>query len=189
MQTTDHFWSRVSIGHTWGLSAKWASQRLQCTPDGIIHGCRGDCCLRSFWSVIKVNKILPGNACPLLSQTTHCCSFSLKTRPVICMLFPFVPNEHSKLCLHGRCLMGCCKPNRTKTGPTILECQEPQLTALFGRVIYKQMEAGVTSGKDITFEVPDIVINALQEERFRIQHNILPVSRQEMAQAWVSKHP
>lgn len=155
----------------WTLSAEGTMKHIACYSSAIKSGCGGCCHMRTcIW----------GTSCIGLGAN-NICTFPLKTRPVRCLLYPFVLKRNKLLLAWW--VKETCEKNMGGDR-TILECLQPMFTSLFGKQTFDNLYEGAIAGKDVSFSVPDIVIHSHIEEGRRIKAHEPPLTRQEMAKRW-----
>jgi hypothetical protein len=161
----------------WRLSARWGRHRILCTRAGIENGCQGACCRRqSFWPA-KAGRNEEG--CDFLGKAG--CSLIPHARPVTCLLYPFVLNDHAMLVLHGR--VPIMKHNVSPCqgcygeGPMIVEANQHAFATLFGAAVAQSIIDQVKAGIDPEFDVPESVHRAYAIELELEGQNLVPIPR------------
>lgn len=141
------------------VSAAWATKEVACTFEYIQSNCKGCCTGKNFW-----NPVQDGTSCDHLKENG--CEFEAETRPINCLLYPFIINKKNRLVFHGRALIHYCGPNYGVGGMTIWEQQKTNLTALFGKEQYERVQADISEGKDSWVEAtPDFFVQLENENK------------------------
>ena len=169
------------------ISAAWASKQIDCTLQGILQRCHGKCCrLPSYWPP-RVFMRQGMDGCGNLTKDRGC-KWDEANRPIDCLLYPLIVNEHGKLVLHNRTIMKhqCCHPNYLK-GPSIIEALEGNLSALFGAEQYARVKVDVLAGRDSYFDVPPNVQIHRAAEIIQTRLDLPPIARTEITETTVKQ--
>jgi hypothetical protein len=163
----------------WKISAKWASKRLNCTPQGILRdgGCGGHCCkMKSFWPPSS-NKKNPAAGCPKLGPNG--CTFTPEQKPVTCHIYPMKLNKNNTLVLHHRITQGVVCENcwLDAKGPMLVEAMRPNWVALFGEGEADRIIKFVRAGMDVLVPVPKKILKAYEREEQWYKSNSIPKAR------------
>lgn len=150
------------------ISWRWASKQINCTVAGILSGCMGKCCTGTAYWPSKAN----GNRCAHLTESG--CGLSALQKPTVCLLYPFVI-KNGALVLHGRALVGCCKPNYTPgSGPSIFEHLGANLITMFGDDQYRRALASIKAERDSYFDLTPALISWLAVDAAAEEANKIP---------------
>lgn len=167
----------------WKISSKWASQQLNCTHEGIINNCHGNCCnTPGFWPPKAGEKSGQNDhACYYLGEKG--CTLSDEDKPVTCHLFPMKLNKNNTLIGWHRMKQpgSVCYPNTT-SGPMIIEAIFESLVHLLGREKADYILSEVQAGRDPIVEIPEDVIQALNNEYIWESNNEIPKPRSQAVQ-------
>jgi hypothetical protein len=158
----------------WEVSAKWAAKEIDCTLAGIIKRCHGTCCSsKTFWPPKASN-----GTCKNLDPQKGCILGDEK--PVLCLLYPFRA-AGGKLNVHGRALVGHCKPNYKQGGRSIAEANRANLALVLGEAQADRIIQAAKDGRNCEVEVPQWVLDAMEVEARWEAANAIPKTRAEMA--------
>lgn len=149
----------------WAVSAKWLSKPHECNLAGILARCGGGCCRSpSFWPPVSGARRDGAHVlCDWLGPQG--CRLPAEDKPVTCLLYPAILNDHDKLILHHRTTFAnsVCKGNHGN-GPPLIDALGDNLVELFGPAQYARVRADVLAGRDSFFDVPPAVVAAKARE-------------------------
>lgn len=153
------------------VSRAWAMKRIDCTMKGITakDGCGGACCKGNYYPAKANNGV-----CIWLGKDG--CKLTLKSRPVKCLLYPFVI-KNGKLILYGRALLHSCKPCYKKGEETIFENLRGNLIELFGKDEYEKVGKNLKRGRIARLRIPHWMEEQLLIERIAEERNENPNKR------------
>lgn len=151
------------------VSAAWCNKEIGCELQFIIGagGCGGKCCTGKTYYPAKSN----GDVCFHLGPEG--CKLLAEEKPNICLLYPLTILNDT-LVLHGRALLGCCKPNYKRGGKTIFEQLKDNLIILFGEEQYTRVAADLKDNRDSYFTVTTNFEKQQQIEKEWQRDNIIP---------------
>jgi len=155
------------------VSWKWASKEVGCTVDIILgeKGCGGQCCKTPSYYPPKSN----GGKCFHLGDKG--CKLQADDKPIKCLLYPFVI-KNNLLVLHGRSLIGTCKPCYKKGGKMIIEHLADNFVTLFGERQYKRILNDVKNKRDSYIDLTDEFLEQLRnEDKLEIDNTIPPLRK------------
>lgn len=155
------------------VSYKWASKILGCEGKFIAakNGCGGACCKTISYYPAKAN----GGICKHLGELG--CNFTNSDRPIKCLLYPFVINKKNKIVLHGRAILGTCKPCYKKGDKMIIEQLKNNFIEIFGVKQYERVLNDVKNKRDSYFLLPEGFNIQMNKESELEEKNINPIPR------------
>lgn len=161
------------------VSAAWLSRKHDCTLAGIHARCNGGCCYgNAFWPGKSGAREMPDGrrACDHLGPAG--CVLPPADKPVTCLLYPLMINNHGTVVLHHRATFGTgvCKGNHGN-GPPVVDALRDNLTELFGAEQYARVRADVLAGRDSWLDVPPAVAAARAREVIEEAENRVPTRR------------
>lgn len=169
----------------WKISGPWARKRINCTMHGILNECGGCCAKRKGWNAETKYPIRAFG-----DNVTQCgflengkgCTFTLKERPMNCMLYPFVLNSSNTFVISARSLTSSCKNAYNTQEKSIFEIFADTWIELFGFEQYERVYKDIiTDRKDYSFFYPSALVVRIMEEELRREHNNeLPTNRNEI---------
>ena len=169
----------------WRVSGKWARKPINCTLHGIMNECHGCCTKRPGWNAETKYPIRAfgegATACGFFVPGSGC-SFTIKERPVNCMLYPFVLNSNKTLVINARSLTSSCKHAYKTQNKSLFEIFRDAFVELFGEEQYERVYKDViTDEKDESFFYPSArLVRIMEVENERERNNEKPTNRNEI---------
>lgn len=159
----------------WRISAKWATKKLDCTLQGIIHRCHGGCCYSrkgAYWPA-RAHSPIDG---PCYWLGDRGCKLQRMDRPLTCLMYPLVLNASNMWVMHYRGRRGCCAANVDK-GPMLIDVMATNLTVIFGEDLASEIREFVLSGRNPEFVVADAIADHWMHEQTLIAADRIPEPR------------
>lgn len=169
----------------WRVSGKWARKPINCTLHGILNECHGCCIARPGWNAETKYPIRAfgenAKMCGFF-EIGKGCKFSLKERPMNCMLYPFVLNKNNTFVINARSLTSSCKHAYKTQDKSLFEIFKDTWIELFGEDQFNRVYQDViVDQKDESFFYPSArIIRIMEVENERERNNEKPTDRNEI---------
>lgn len=164
----------------WRVSGKWARQKINCTLHGIQNECFGCCGKRQGWTPTRVYpmRLFSDLICEHFVKDKGC-EYSIKERPIGCLLYPFELNDKNTLVLYGNAIITSCKKSFKTQDISIFEHFKETWIEIFGEDQYNRVyEDIIINEKDISEFYPSENIQRIyKEECKRAELNIPSINR------------
>lgn len=169
----------------WKISGPWARKPINCTLHGILNECHGCCIARPGWvaeTKYPIRAFGENSKMCGFFEIGKGCKFTLKERPLNCMLYPFVLNPNKTLVISARSLTSSCKHAYKTQEKSLFEIFKDTWVELFGLEEYERVYKDIiTDNKDESYFYPsDRLLRIMDVENQRERDNEKPTDRNEI---------